>query len=394
MPGYYRKRGNSYQFIVTYGTDYSGKPKRYVESVPISECRTDSQAGKYLAQFYARVADGSISKSSALTVKALCDAFMDSCSINLKKNTIMSYKTILKRIEPLYKKKASALTKKNVQDWVNNYLIEQRKLSPKTINNTLSVLHCIYEWGIEMDLVTSNPCNYIRTPKKKKKEIKSYTEDQLAVLLDAIYNLPDEEQVYRVALLLAIFGGLRRGEMCGLDVNHVGINGVMIEQTRNVDETGVFIDSPKNVTSVRFVTLPEEVMNQIQALIKRQASLESYYEHHSPALLRNSVGNPIRPTWLTVKTSEIEKAAGLPPLGLHALRHTHASMLVSMNSDVSKVSRRLGHSQVTTTLNIYTHLFQQDEAELAAEMNSKFLTDKNKNVDRMLTEQKSKKAAR
>ena len=68
MPGYYRKRGNSYQFIVTYGTDYSGKPKRYVESVPVSECKTDAQASKYLAQFYARVADRSISKRSALTV--------------------------------------------------------------------------------------------------------------------------------------------------------------------------------------------------------------------------------------------------------------------------------------------------------------------------------------
>ena len=61
----------------------------------------------------------------------------------------------------------------------------------------------------------------------------------------------------------------------------------------------------------------------------------------------------------------------LPPLTLHGLRHTHTALLVSMSEDIAQISRRLGHSEITTTLNTYTHLFKSSDKTLTAEMSKR-----------------------
>ena len=94
----------------------------------------------------------------------------------------------------------------------------------------------------------------------------------------------------------------------------------------------------------------------------------------SPAVFRGPLGGPIYPNSLWKWFTAFSKDNGLPELGLHGLRHTHASMLANANTDKVQISERLGHSELTTTLNIYTHLFEDADQQVADTLSEKYLS--------------------
>lgn len=375
MPGFFRKRGTSYQLIVTMGTDYDGKPIRYTKTLKNEECRTDAQAKKALAVFYADCVSGKAEKPSLLTVGNICDMYMDEhVRIHKKKTTLRGYETIISRIQPLFKQKAETLTKLKVQRWINDYLVKEHEYSPKTIKNTVSFLHAAYKWAITMDILKRNPCDNVSLPAQEHKEAEYYTEEEVDILMQGINELSEDFLNQKVAMLLAIFGGLRKGEICGLNWEDVKENGVLIVRTRNIGVgIGIYEDTPKTERSNRFISLPAEVMDELQHLQRYQESLEAFYEYDSPAVIRNNLGKPIWPNSLAEWISRFQESLGLKRIVLHGLRHTHASMLIGMHADVSQVSGRLGHAQKSTTLNRYTHLFKQNDTDMLNNMSERYL---------------------
>lgn len=141
-------------------------------------------------------------------------------------------------------------------------------------------------------------------------------------------------------------------------------------------EGGLYVDTPKTLKSIRTVTLPQQVIDDIQKLIKyhnykKEANPDIWY--HSEALLRNGSGTPLYPQSLFRWFVRFQKSNGLPHLSVHGLRHTHTAMLRGCDVRLEEVSKRLGHSQKSTTLNIYSHLFMDRDTELANTLGEKFL---------------------
>lgn len=285
------------------------------------------------------------------TVEELIDAYIENRKIvGLKATTERGYNTAKNRI-------ISVLGSYNARE-VTAYQVEcfiadmAKKYKPKTIHNTIGLLHSAYARAIRTGQLKENPCQYVTLPKKQKPDIKIFSEHEMLAFFRA---LSDERIDYKVAYELCLLCGLRRSEVLGLkesDVN-LPLKCVTVSHTRHrVDGENIEQDT-KTEQSRRTLALPDVVVKDIKVLIKEH---DRPYKH-TDYLIQDGFGQPMNPSVLTNHIHDIEDAAGLPQISVHGLRHTFASMLNNAGIDIARISRELGHSNISTTLGVYTHVF-------------------------------------
>ena len=325
MAGSMRKRGkDSWRLEVTIGADFRGKPIRYSKTVH----GTKKQAEKELAKFYAACEAGDVSKSCAITITQMCNDVMEQIiEQNMKKNTVRGYKSCLKRIDhSIGDLKASKATPRNIQEWVNK--LNKDGLSPKTIKNTYSFLHMCFETMVSWELIGNNPCHHVKLPKNERKNPPYLTKNELFDFLRALDNIPRDKQDYKVAFMLAIFCGLRRGEICGLNEDDVDVDlcELVVRRTRNIEKGRVYEDSPKSRSSIRACAFPNELAEEIRILRtfhkEQQLQLGTKWET-SPAMIKNMWGGPMYPATLLDYLKKFCGENGLKETHLHALRHPY-----------------------------------------------------------------------
>jgi integrase len=173
--------------------------------------------------------------------------------------------------------------------------------------------------------------------------------------------------LYLLATLLASTG-LRRGEVLGLAWRHIDQEAGTLTVERSVEQTkaGSAFKEPKNESSARTITLPENVTAFLRAEWKRQAEalLKVGKRVASEHLLFQpdpfDPARPFGPDWISLKFSRAAKKLGFE-VGLHSLRHSHASQLLAAGVPATAVASRLGHSSVRTTLSVYAHAVEEAE---------------------------------
>ncbi len=176
-------------------------------------------------------------------------------------------------------------------------------------------------------------------------------------------------------VILALFTGMRRGEVVALRWRNVDLAGKVIAVRESIEETkehGPQFKTTKTKNGVRDITLPDIVVETLTE--HRRAQLESRFrlgQGKPPAdalVFPSDDGGPQYPRNLSGEWKEACKLVGLdPPVTFHALRHTHASQLIDAGIDVVKISKRLGHANPTITLQVYAHLFRKrDDVSAAA----------------------------
>ncbi len=376
MPGYKRKRGkNSWLLTVTIGSNFSGKPRRFNKTV---RCTSEREADKELALFYADCERGNFNRSSPITINDLCFAYLnDYAKRFLKKSS--SYETnkgiIDTWIMPMIgAKKIAKLTRPDVQHWVNK--ISDKGRSPKTVCNCYSVLRSMYSFALEMDITEQTPCMNIKMPKKEATEANYFDVDGIRIMLRVLESLPENDLRFKCAILLGLFGGLRRGEILGLNWEDVNLSSCRLHIGRNrlLGNSGtVYEDAPKTERSKRCISVPGFLIEDLKSLRthqkERAAILQDEYGDARP-VLQGERGNPMNPQVLSQWFARFCEKNGLPAYGMHALRHTHASMLAKLGTDKMQVSSHFGHSQLSTTLNIYTHLFEDTDSNIVDNLGS------------------------
>lgn len=378
MKGHITDKGNGkYQLVVTIGSDYRGKPRRFYKTVT---AKSDNDVQTALAVFYHDCEKNRIAVASSVTFQEFVSIWeREYAQTQLKKSTYISNMRLLNRnFEMFNKKKLNQIKPFHVRQWIT-FLSIEKKHSPKTVRNNYSLLRSILHKAVQWEYIDKNPAENIELPKPKQHEAAFYNADEVVELIDILASIPKKHINYVVAILLGLFGGLRRGEICGIDVNDVNLNDgtIRIKQTRMVyGQGGLYIDSPKTLRSTRTITLPKGIMQKIEELLQYQEEQKmklSDIWQDSPALLKNETGNPIYPQSVYRWFSKLQKEYDLPHLPLHGLRHTHVSMLVDCDMNLEDISKRLGHSQKTTTLNIYSHLFSDKDEVLAMKLEERFL---------------------
>jgi integrase len=154
-----------------------------------------------------------------------------------------------------------------------------------------------------------------------------------------------------VGYKLCLMCGLRRGEVLGLKEEDISVpfRQISINKTRYIVEGQQHIQPTKTARSHRRLALPASLAEEIALLIEEHHAQEWY---HSDFLIQDAFGDPLSPS---VFSSLIREIA--PGITVHGLRHTFATLLNAQDVDLAQISAELGHSNLTTTLNIYTHVF-------------------------------------
>lgn len=236
-------------------------------------------------------------------------------------------------------------------------------LSQKSQKHYITFISDVMKYALKCGYITSNPCKDISVVKTDKKEKDIYSLEELQAILKKINAKAGTD--YKVFFQLLAYCGLRRGEALGIEYNDINFenNTVSIERTSNYSaEKGVYTDTPKTKSSYRQLQLQPSLIDLIRKLKeeqKEQAERLGDLWVENDRLFITWDGKPMHPntpyTWL----ERFCKSENLPFKGLHAFRHSVATQAITNGVDIKTVSSVLGHSQTSTTLNIYTHAVQK-----------------------------------
>ena len=236
---------------------------------------------------------------------------------------------------------------------VQEYLYEKmdQGLSPNTVIKHYVLLTTALGLAVRLELLERSPMDRVTPPKKKETPISFYSPEQLQVLFAAVEFTPLE-----LPVKLAAYLGLRRSEICGLRWKHVDLEvGLLyIQEVRTEVGGTVVMKSPKTRTSHRRLGIAG--LQDLQQILYRAWERRNTDDPEEWVVMRSD-GTPPKPDELTRELLQIVRRNGLPKISLHGLRHSFASVANSQGVPMFDISRTLGHSSMTVTSNIYTHLF-------------------------------------
>ena len=248
----------------------------------------------------------------------------------------------------------------------------EKPLSGRTVLHYHRLISSMLEKAVKWQIIFSNPCARVEAPKAEKKEANYLDEKQAAHLLDCLQNEPLK---YRAMITLLLYSGMRRGELCGLTWSDVDFEENIIDINKSslyVTGSGTIEDTTKTFSSQRVIKIPSPVMEILhehrrEQLGKRLALGDKWED--SGKVFTQWNGSPIYPGTVTSWFAEFVKRNDLPHVSIHSLRHTNATLLIANGTDLRTVSKRLGHSNMTTTGNIYTHAIQTADERAAETLN-------------------------
>lgn len=231
-------------------------------------------------------------------------------------------------------------------------------LAPKTIKHYFTFVSSVLHYAELMGMIADNPCRRVVLPKAKIKEQKCYTLEETQRFLDLLQNEPLKYQAFFV---LAIYGGFRRAEILGLEWGDLDFKNNVINIRRsslNTKGKGTYTDTLKTESSSRSLKLPAEVftiLGEYRINQSRERLKLGDRWKQSDRLFTKWDGEPMHPNTPYEWLRKFCTVHDLRFLGVHAFRHLNASLMINSGVDIKTVSASLGHSQTSTTLNIYAH---------------------------------------
>ena len=207
------------------------------------------------------------------------------------------------------------------------------------------------------EYITKNPMRAVSPPKKRQREAKFYTPEQLGVLLAKAVGTRLELPMFICAYL-----GLRRGELCGLRWSDVDLehHTITIENTRTQAGKKEIEKGTKTASSTRTLYLPDTLCDMLKAAKEHQQACRATYKN---TVIVMEDGRPFRPNYLSELFGKFLAANDLPKIVLHELRHTFASLSNQAGIPAYNIGKALGHSTPATTQKIYTHLLDQTHTQ-------------------------------
>ena len=331
-----------------------------------------------LAKFVAEVEKGNVIEGNSITFEEFTEIWKrDYASKELAPTTYSRYLAILKtRIIPYFGK--FKLDKIRPTDIMKFYdMLEsdtqikrlknnkgerlKKPLSRKTILEHHRLLRAMLHKAVYWQLIVNNPAERVQPPKVHKPKRRYYDDEQCKFLLENLEQLNADNIKYKVAIIITIFTGVRLGELMGLEWDDIDFrNGIISinKASQYLSEKGVFTKEPKTESSVREVAIPTFVISLLEEYklwYENQKSLYGELWVNSNRLFVQADGKPMHPDTISKWFVKFVGAIGLPVINFHGLRHTNATLLISQNIDIAVVAARLGHAQITTTLNFYVH---------------------------------------
>ena len=278
--------------------------------------------------------------------------------------TFASYSTSVKKIvAPYFREKEVTLKNLTAKDIQEFYLRELERVSASSVIHYHANIHKALKYAVKIDLIDVNPADKVERPKKDRYVGSFYDADEVNALFEAAKGSKLE-----LPILFGAFYGLRRSEAIGLKWDAIDFdqNTITIRHTvTSCDLDGkrilVAADTTKTKSSMRTLPLVPFMRERLLALKEEQQENRrlcgrSYIKDYLEYVCVNEIGDLIKPHYVTESFPKLLKANGLRHIRYHDLRHSCASLLLANGVPMKQIQEWLGHSDFSTTANIYAHL--------------------------------------
>ena len=370
--GSIRKRktenGHSWQITIELPRDpITGKRNRRYKTVE----DTKKEAERAMHEYIRELEKGYYVTDSKIVISEWIDIWLEVyIEPNVSPTTLSRYQGMIKRyIKPLLGHiQVQQLNTLAVQAWVNGLKVSPSSGKPMvaaTIKHAYHVLKGSLDKAVLAGIIPRSPCAGIMLHKGQKKEAVIYDEKQIRQLIAAAKDT-DMELVIDMELCL----GLRRGELLGLEWDDIDWdkNQVRIIHNRVVVNGKSVVKEPKTASGFRTLDVPLPLMQKLRkhkldCATKRLRMGQAYMVTNY--IIVHDDGKPIYPEYLSQMLTKLQERCGLPKCRFHDLRHLCASIMLLQGVNVKVAQERLGHKDITTTMNIYSHVLPSSAREAA-----------------------------
>lgn len=358
---YYDRDKKTYIVYFNYGKDENGKYIRKTKT--FKDIRS---ARKALKTFESEKINEDLASPSGESFYSYSERWLQYKEASCEAATIYGYQTTLKKhIYPYFGSMSiQSITTKTINDYIyfkTHCGKEDSPLSLNSVRKHYDLLKQIFDRVVDDKIIKENPLNSIMPPKKTKPKIEVYTADQLRTLFSI-----SEGTRMEVIIKLAGYLGLRREEICGLKWKSVNFEKNIIYINNAITFAGKNIEKEtKTVRSTRALAVPSDLMETLKELYKAHQSYKESLGLSEGFEYVASMGNgrPIRPNYVSDCFKKMIDDANLPPITLHGLRHSFASVANELGIPLYEISTSLGHSSTSTTEQIYIKLFNKNHKD-------------------------------
>lgn len=333
--------------------------------------KTQKEVRLALSKIVSEMDSGTYAEPSKMKVSQWLDEWLASYTMNINPATKSAYEEHIRvHIKPsLGNIPLKQLSTRDIQQLYTG-LLKERELSPKTVRNIHGVLHRTLEQAKLLGYIRVNPADAAVTPRVEKKQVEALDAEDVGKFLAAIKG-----SKYEYPLFVAIFTGLRQGELLGLTWDCVDFErGLLLinkQHNRVKGDTEFRFASLKN-DKARVLTAADEVMEVLRLQKQRQeswaAALGDGWENLDNLVFTTEFGRYINNKILYQNFKRIMKKLGKPNLRFHDLRHTYAVNSLRAGDDIKTVQENLGHATASFTLSTYAHATPGMKKESAKRM--------------------------
>lgn len=370
MEGSIRRRGkNSWELTIELGRNAQGKRQRKFVNVKGRK----SDADRRLRELLASLDRGLPIIIEKVTIAEWLDKWLkEHVRPNKRQKTVERYGDVARlHIKPVIgRMQLNRVSPTDIKALETKWL--DRGMSPTGVNFAHGILSASLNYAVKMEVLYRNPAKVVDPPRVEKNEVQP---PDVKTVNQILATSEESGDGLYPAIRLTAYSGIRRGECLGLHWQQVDFTRqeiTIVSSLVRSAEIGLILEPPKSKASRRVIDLDDGTMQILRDHKVRQMehrlALGLTYEDND-LVFPNELGSVINPMALTRALDRAGKRVQAPHVKLHDLRHFHASLLLQSGQNPVLVSKRLGHSSVSMTLDIYGHLmpgWQREAAEVFA----------------------------
>ena len=386
VAGHLREKGGHYYAVLNY-TDYQGKRKSKWIATGLTIKGNKKRAEAILMDARRNFQEEAPLRMEAKTLFAdFLEQWLEVIRDSIAVPTYASYSNLANGvIIPYFRKHGMTLEELAAKDIQQFYLEQRKRVSGCTVIHYHAIIHKALKYAVKLDLIATNPADRVERPKKERYVASFYDADEVNALFQAARGTNLE-----IPILLGAFYGLRRSEVIGLKWDAIDFerNTITVQHTVtscNVDGKNMLVAADRTKTKSSMRTLPLVPFMKERLLQQKKVQAEnrklcgrSYIKDYMGYVCVNEIGAILKPNYISTSFPKLLENNGLRHIRFHDLRHSCASLMLANGVAMKQIQEWLGHSDFSTTANIYAHLDYSSKLHSADVMLSSLGLEKSK----------------
>ena len=362
VAGHVREKKGYFYAVLNYTDAFGNRKTKWIKTgLPVKGNKKKAEA---FLQEQRRLFVQDVPSSNDMLFADFMEQWLEIVKTSIAVPTYASYCNMVKKvISPYFREKGitlKGLTAKDIQDF---YLKQLERVSAASVIHYHSNIHKALKYAVKLDLIPGNPADKVERPRKEKFVASFYDADEINKLFEIAKGTKLE-----IPILFGAFYGLRRSEAIGLKWDAIDFEAdtITIKHTVtsvNLDGKHILVpqDTTKTKSSRRTLPLVPFVKERLLRLQEEQKENRRlcgrcYNREFEGYICVNEIGDLIKPEYVSSRFGEFLEENGMRKIRFHDLRHSCASLMLSSGVPMKQIQEWLGHSDFSTTANIYAHL--------------------------------------